>query len=200
MTTAHSEKSRHKVLWMKQQVSGKTSEEDLSNLESLLNIVSSEGFLAHGSDMFDKASIVRTKIRPKQEDYSDNEQHGAVGTAKTSEQGNGVVAAQDAMEEDVEDQIEVMIDAKDLVAEVYHNVKRVVGEAGPSRLSVEKDQYGALLSSTIKRLKTISTATKKYIEDLRGLNRNQLYSESLLDIWESFKNSIDVDLAKTAFG
>ena len=56
------------------------------------------------------------------------------------------------------------------------------------------------MSSTIKRLKTIVTATKKYTDDLRGLNGDQLYAETLPDIWESFNNSIDVDLAKAAFG
>src|SRR5271154_4676521 len=56
------------------------------------------------------------------------------------------------------------------------------------------------MSSTIKRLKAIVTATRKYTEDLRGLNGDQLYAETLPDIWESFGNSIDLDLAKAAFG
>jgi hypothetical protein len=38
------------------------------------------------------------------------------------------------------------------------------------------------------------------MEDLRGLSGDQLYGETLPDIWESFMNSIDVDLAKVAFG
>ena len=111
-----------------------------------------------------------------------------------------VTVAQDTAEEDLEDQTEVKFDAKELVAEAYHNVKRVIGEVAPSRLSIETDQYGALMSSTIKRLKTIVTAAKKYTDDLRGLNGDRLYAETLPDIWESFNNSIDVDLAKAAFG
>src|SRR5271155_3596718 len=109
-------------------------------------------------------------------------------------------AAQDTTEEDPEDQMGVKIDAKDLVTEVYHMVKLIIGEVAPSRLSIEKDPYAALMSSTIKRLKTVVNAGKKYTEDLRGLNGDQLYAETLPDIWESFNNSIDVDLAKAAFG
>ena len=57
-----------------------------------------------------------------------------------------ITAAQNTMEED---QTKVKLDAKELVTEAY-----------------------ALMSSTIKRLKTIVTATKKYTDDLRGLNED----------------------------
>jgi hypothetical protein len=158
------------------------------------------GFLAHGSDMFEKSSMATNKVQPKQEGDPESEQNDVAGISKMSEPWNEVAAAQDVMEEDLEDQMGVKIDAKDLVTEVYHNVKRIIGEVAPPRLSISKDQYAALMSSTIKRLKTIVTAAKKYTEDLRGLNGDQLYAETLPDIWESFGNSIDVDLAKAAFG
>jgi hypothetical protein len=179
------------------------------------------GFLAHGSDMFEKSSMLTNKVQPKQGGDPESEQNDAAGISKMSEPWNEVAAAQDktmmddsidhqtegtttaaqdTTEEGLEDQMGVKIDAKDFVTEVYHNVKLVIGEAGPSRLSIEMDPYGALMSSTIKRLKAIVTAAKKYTEDLRGLNGDQLYTGTLPDIWESFGNSIDVDLAKTAFG
>ena len=178
------------------------------------------GFLAHGSDMFEKSSMVTNKVQPKQEGDPESERNGAAGLSKMSEPWNEVAAAQDEMmmddsvdqtegtataaqgttEEDLEDQMGVEIDAKDLVTEVYHNVKRVIGEVCPPRVSISKDQWAALMSATIKRLKAIVAAGKKYTDDLRGLNGDQLYAENLPDIWESFNNSIDVDLAKAAFG
>ena len=117
------------------------------------------GFLAHGSDMFEKSSMVMNKVQPKQEGHPESEQYDAAGSSKMSEPWNEVAAAQDEMmmddsvdqtegtttaaqdttEEDLEDQMGVKIDAKDLVTEVYHTVKRIIGEAGPPRLSIEKD-------------------------------------------------------------
>lgn len=154
------------------------------------------GFLAHGSDMFDQRKM-SNQGQPKQEDDPESKQHSS--TSKMSEPRKKGAAAQNTTEGDLEDQTGIKFDAKELVTEAYHNVKRIIGEVAPSRLSIEMDQYGALMSSTIKRLKTIVTATKKYTDDLRGLNGDQLYAETLPDIWESFNNSIDVDLAKAAF-
>ena len=151
-------------------------------------------FLAHGSDMFDKSSMVTNKVQPKQEGDPESERNDAAGISKMSEPWIEVAAAQDEMmmddsvdqiedtataaqdtTEDLEDQMGVKIDTKD----VYHNVKRTIGEIAPPRLSIGKDPYAALMSSTIKRLKTIVTAGKKYTEDLRGLNGDQLYAETL---------------------
>jgi hypothetical protein len=102
------------------------------------------------------------------------------------------------MKKEWEDGVDV--NAKGLVTEVYHIAKRVIGKAAPSKLSISKDQYGTLVSCATRSLKNIVLSNRKFTEDLRGLNGYYIYSETLPDIWESLKNSIDVELAKVAFG
>jgi hypothetical protein len=89
---------------------------------------------------------------------------------------------------------------KHLVEDARDEVRDIIGSAPPSSLSIERDACRAFLSAMIQKLKQISLVGQQYSEKIRAVNGDQISQATLPEIWETFKEAMDVDTAKLLLG